>query len=87
MAKIIQRQPRLGNGYQFGAGVTAGEFLECLGFWNNDRQLGQQFTPDVFGIHLWHAYSKTPFRLQNDGQSTPASAAKISNLQTCGGFT
>ncbi len=25
------------------ASVTAGEFIECLGFWNNDRQHGLQF--------------------------------------------
>ena len=25
------------------ASVSAGEFIECLGFWNNDRQHGLQF--------------------------------------------
>lgn len=30
--------------------VTAGEYVECLGFWTNDRQHGQQFKATVLKI-------------------------------------
>ncbi|SFN05498.1 YrrC family ATP-dependent DNA helicase [Nitrosomonas communis] len=40
--------------------VTAGEYIECSGFWVNDRQHGQQFkTPlcgtmiAMYGDYLW----------------------------------
>ena len=32
------------------ASVTAGEYVECLGFWTNDRQHGQQFKATVLKI-------------------------------------
>ncbi len=32
------------------ASVTAGEFIECLGFWNNDRQHGLQFKANELKI-------------------------------------
>ena len=32
------------------ASVTAGEYVECLGFWTNDRQYGQQFKATVLKI-------------------------------------
>jgi len=32
------------------ANVTAGEYVECLGFWTNDRQHGQQFKATVLKI-------------------------------------
>ena len=32
------------------ASVTAGEYIECLGFWINDRQHGQQFKATVLKI-------------------------------------
>jgi exodeoxyribonuclease V alpha subunit len=30
--------------------VTAGEYVECLGFWVNDRQHGQQFKTTVLKV-------------------------------------
>jgi exodeoxyribonuclease V alpha subunit len=32
------------------ASVTAGEYVECLGFWINDRQHGQQFKTTVLKV-------------------------------------